>query len=123
MSVLAERLKSEREKRGWTKKYVASKLLGVKGTSTYANYEYGIRDPDTDTLALLAQLYETSIDYLKGVTDDPAPLNNRGKTPIESEKLVNELVRKLGIDISKPGAKEILEDYLRMYVKHHQNNE
>lgn len=121
MSVLWERLKSEREKRGWTKKYVADKLR--KGTSTYANYEYGIRDPDTDTLAMIAQLYETSIDYLKGVTDDPAPLNKTTKDHLESDKKIEALVRKLGIDLTKPGATEILEDYLRMFVKHHQNKD
>lgn len=70
MSVLGDRLKQQREKRGWTKKYVAEKL-GFKGVSTYANYEYGIRDPDTDMLVKMAQLYETTIDYLKGVNDEP----------------------------------------------------
>ncbi|MBB6672587.1 helix-turn-helix domain-containing protein [Cohnella nanjingensis] len=68
MSVLGDRLKLEREKRGWTKKYVSEKL-GFKRVSTYANYEYGIRDPDTDMLVKMAQLYETSIDYLKGISN------------------------------------------------------
>lgn len=122
MSVLAERLKNEREKRGWTKKYVANKLK-LKGTSTYANYEYGIRDPDTDTLVLLAQLYETSIDYLKGMTDDPSPVGNRMKDTVENERVLGELIKKTGIDLTKPGAKEKIEDYLRMYKKHHADND
>lgn len=70
MSVLGDRLKMLREKRGWTKKYAAEKL-NFKGISTYANYEYGIRDPDTDMLVKMAQLYETTTDYLKGVIEDP----------------------------------------------------
>ncbi|MBB6694418.1 helix-turn-helix transcriptional regulator [Cohnella xylanilytica] len=65
MSVLGNRLKTEREKRGWTKKY-ASEKLGLKRVSTYANYEYGIRDPDTEMLAKMAELYETTTDYLLG---------------------------------------------------------
>lgn len=76
MSVLGDRLKKEREKRGWTKSYVAQKL-GLRGVSTYANYEYGIRDPDTDMLVQMAQLYEQTIDYLKGVNDE----DNKGRKP------------------------------------------
>ncbi|MDG0791965.1 helix-turn-helix domain-containing protein [Cohnella ginsengisoli] len=68
--MLGDRLKKEREKRGWTKKYAADRL-GLKQMSTYANYEYGLRDPDTEMLVKLASLYETSTDYLMGSVDDP----------------------------------------------------
>lgn len=118
MSVLGERLKLERERRGWTKRYAASKL-GLKQVSTYANYEYGIRDPDTDMLAEMAQLYETTIDYLKGLSDlkqSPVSTNQSER----NDKLIL-LANKLGIDLSKPGSEEVLEDYLKMYVKHHQS--
>lgn len=117
MSVLGDRLKSEREGRGWTKKFAASKL-GLKQVSTYANYEYGIRDPDTDMLARMAQLYDTTIDYLKGLSDLKQPREESSSSE-QNEKLLR-LVKKLGIDLSKPGSEEILEDYLRMFVKHHQ---
>lgn len=66
MSILSDRLKALREARGWSQTQVA-KELGMKRSSTYANWEYGIRDPDTDTLVKLAQLYEVTTDYLVGV--------------------------------------------------------
>ncbi|KKO51107.1 helix-turn-helix domain-containing protein [Paenibacillus sp. DMB20] len=65
MSVLGDRLKEEREKRGWSQVLVAKKL-GLKRSSTYANWEYGIREPDLDMLQKLADLYEVSIDQLNG---------------------------------------------------------
>jgi transcriptional regulator with XRE-family HTH domain len=65
MSVLGDRLKEEREKRGWSQVLV-SKKLGLKRSSTYANWEYGIREPDLDMLQKLADLYEVSIEGLNG---------------------------------------------------------
>lgn len=66
MSILASRLKMLREKNGWTKTYVAEKL-GIKTLSTYANYEYALREPDNNTLKRIAELYEVSLDFLLGV--------------------------------------------------------
>lgn len=65
MSVLGDRLKEEREKRGWSQVLV-SKKLGLKRSSTYANWEYGIREPDLEMLQKLADLYEVSIEGLNG---------------------------------------------------------
>ncbi|MBU7315650.1 helix-turn-helix domain-containing protein [Paenibacillus oleatilyticus] len=68
MSVLAERLRHLRENKGWSQTYVAERL-GIKRSSTYANWEYGIREPDTETLVKLAQIFEVTTDYLTGASD------------------------------------------------------
>lgn len=68
MSILSERLRTLRENREWPQTYVAQKL-GLKRSSTYANWEYGIRDPDTETLVKLAQLFEVTTDYLTGASE------------------------------------------------------
>ena len=39
----------------------------------YSNYELGKRDIPTDILIKLSQLYNTSVDYLLELTDDPRP--------------------------------------------------
>jgi transcriptional regulator with XRE-family HTH domain len=57
-----------REDRDWSQIYVAQKL-GLKRSSTYANWEYGIRDPDTETLVRLAQLFGVTTDYLTGASE------------------------------------------------------
>ncbi|MBW0437970.1 helix-turn-helix transcriptional regulator [Lactobacillus crispatus] len=69
MSVFSNRLKTLRENAGWTKTYVAT-LLHLPLT-TYANYEYGKREPDIDTIAKISTLFNTSTDYLMGKTDNP----------------------------------------------------
>lgn len=71
MTTLGSRLTYLREKRGWTKTYVAEKL-NIKTVSTYANWEYDLRQPDNDMLVKIAVLFEVSTDYLLGRTDTPA---------------------------------------------------
>ena len=39
----------------------------------YSYYEMGKRDITTDVLLRLADFYATSVDYLLGRTDEPAP--------------------------------------------------
>lgn len=67
--VLAKRLQLLRENRHWTKTDVSKRLK--KTLSTYANWEYGIREPDAENLARIAELYDVSVDYLLGRTDNP----------------------------------------------------
>lgn len=59
---LGKRLKYEREKKNWSQVFVANKL-GITNT-VLSNYERDYRDPDTETLRRLAELYQVSTDYL-----------------------------------------------------------
>lgn len=68
MATLGSRLTYLREKHGWTKTYVAERL-GIKTVSTYANWEYDLRQPDNDMLVKIAELFEVSTDYLLGRID------------------------------------------------------
>lgn len=62
MSAFSERLTALRTKKGWSKTYVA-KLLGIR-MGTYANYEYGSREPDFEVVSKIADLYSVTVDYL-----------------------------------------------------------
>lgn len=42
----------------------------------YFRYEQGYRDLPTDILIRLANLYDTSTDYILGRTDDPRSISN-----------------------------------------------
>ncbi|MGR9527654.1 helix-turn-helix domain-containing protein (plasmid) [Priestia megaterium] len=56
--------------------------IGVKvgmSNTTIANYELGLRNPRKDTLYKLADLYNTSVDYLLGLTDNPHKSSNEPK--------------------------------------------
>ncbi|MBR7188624.1 MAG: helix-turn-helix transcriptional regulator [Clostridia bacterium] len=63
------RIREMREDHDLTQKQVAE-ALGMKQPQ-YFRYEQGYRDFPTDLLIRLADLYNTSIDYLLGRTDDP----------------------------------------------------
>lgn len=65
--IIPERLKYYRTKYGKTQDNIA-KELGIK-QSTYGNYEAGNRTPSIETIAKIADIYETSIDKILGRTD------------------------------------------------------
>ena len=49
-----------------------STYLGMSQPQYY-RYERGYRDTPTHVLIALAKLYDTSVDYILGLTDDPQP--------------------------------------------------
>ena len=49
-----------------------AKTLGMSQTG-YSKYETGENDIPTAILIRLAQFYRTSVDYLLGLTENPAP--------------------------------------------------
>lgn len=69
MSVFSKRLTALRESMNYSKTKLAN-LIGVS-LSTYANWEYGYNDPDMDTLKKLANLLDTTTDFLTGRTSNP----------------------------------------------------
>lgn len=46
----------------------------------YSNYETGKRDIPTDVLIRLSRYYNTSVDYLLGLTDEPTPYHRKDQS-------------------------------------------
>ena len=65
------RLRDLREDKDLPQRCVAQ-LLHVSQT-TYSRYESGVLDIPSGALIALARFYDTSIDYLVGLTDEPTP--------------------------------------------------
>ena len=63
------RIRDLREDNDYTQKYVAKYL--VCDQSLYSKYERGERPIPLEIMVELAKLYDTSIDYLVGLTDNP----------------------------------------------------
>ena len=63
-NVLAKNLRIARIKKSYTQQYVADYLLTSQ--SNIAKYEKGTLEPNVETIGLLAELYEVSIDWLFG---------------------------------------------------------
>ncbi len=72
MMAYYRRIREMREDHDLTQKNLAEKL-GMKQPQYY-RYEQGFRDIPTDILIQLADLYETTTDYLLGRTDNPKPI-------------------------------------------------
>ena len=68
MSVLGQRLKQAREESRYTQ-IVAAKKLGISN-GTLSGYEREYRDPDTDILNKMADLYEVSVEWLMGRSEN-----------------------------------------------------
>lgn len=73
-----KRLRDLREDHDYTQAELAS-ILGISQRG-YSHYEKGDNDIPTEILIHLSQIYETSTDYILGLT------NHRSKKYIRSEK-------------------------------------
>lgn len=66
-----QRIRDLREDNDLTQKQIAE-LLNISQT-TYSRYENGILDVPSSSLIVLAKFYQTSIDYLLGLTNTKTP--------------------------------------------------
>lgn len=69
--IVYSRLRDLRNDKQWPQATIA-KMLGMSQTG-YSKYETGENDIPTAVLLQLADIYHTSIDYLLGRTNNPAP--------------------------------------------------
>ena len=70
-----QRIRDLREDRDLTQSQIAQ-YLNIK-QNTYSRYETNDRAVPLDVLDRLADLYNTSVDYLMGRTDEPMPYVRR----------------------------------------------
>ena len=66
-----QRLRDLREDKDLLQKHIAE-ILNI-AERTYSHYETGERNISVELLITLAKFYNTSIDYLVGLTDEKAP--------------------------------------------------
>lgn len=88
---LPSRLKEQRTKLGLTQKEIADKLH--IGSASYQRYENGTREPKLQTLCELADIFNTSTDYLLGRKEVNVPTKapDSNKKPDKWIKLGNVL--------------------------------
>lgn len=63
------RIRDLREDRDWKQRQLAEYLNCSQ--QVYSNYELGQRDIPTDVLIRLSELYQVSVDYILGLTQNP----------------------------------------------------
>ena len=73
--MLFPRLKDLREDKDLSQQDIAVALHVAQ--NTYSRYERGERNMPLDIIDKLADYYRTSVDYLMGRTDNPAPYERK----------------------------------------------
>jgi transcriptional regulator with XRE-family HTH domain len=102
--MFTKRLKEVRKSLKLTQEEAARKL-GIART-TYSGYETGNAEPDNEILQKIADLYNVSVDYLFGRTDDPTKYNDAATTI----KLIEETAFRWGYRIDDPEFLKILSN-------------
>lgn len=122
MKVLGYRLKLARQHKNMTQMEVAEKL-GISN-GTLSGYERNYRDPDTETLAKLAELYGVSVDWLTGRTDHPSSNVVREKSEEDQIQRISdfyrELAKKYSIDIENPDTRRKLEKLVQLFFQEYE---
>ena len=67
--MIYKRIRDLRDDNDLTQKEVAKRLNCSQ--QAYSNYELGQRDIPTDILIRISALYNASVDYILGISDDP----------------------------------------------------
>ena len=112
--LIRERLAAVRESLG-INMAEAARRLGLSSMG-YLRYERGDRDPSRQIIEVIAQRFGTSVEYLTGKTDDPAPssiLISRDRDPELFDLVMsikdcdgkkrNAVIELLGINGGEPG--------------------
>ncbi|WP_444642680.1 helix-turn-helix domain-containing protein [Caproiciproducens sp. R1] len=69
--LIYNKIRELREDRDWTQQHVADLLFINR--RTYSAYENGVNAISPEILMKLSEIYQTSVDYLLGLTDEKKP--------------------------------------------------
>lgn len=95
--MILSRLTTLRKSKDWSLQDAADQLGIAK--STYAGYESGYRRPSLEAIKLMADLFETSIDYLLGRIDHPTfPAEGEKRESVDPLELTESSLFTLAVD-------------------------
>ncbi|MBC6974895.1 helix-turn-helix transcriptional regulator [Bacillus sp. Xin] len=100
---MLERLSELRKNQKWSLQDTADRLGIAK--STYAGYENGYRLPSLQSLSKIADLFDTSVDYILGRTEYP----QKKIGVVEITKILQDSNHTLSIDGESLSTEEIIE--------------
>lgn len=120
--MLEKRLTLLRKRMKWTQNDMATKLNISR--SAYAGYEIGRRVPEYATLENLADIFEVSIDYLVGRTNEPRQvLSPEARLIIDSLELTDEeIMERINFTVDGiPLTPDIIKDIISYARVKHMN--
>lgn len=111
---MLQRLAELRKNKKWSLQETADRLGIAK--STYAGYESGYREPSLQSLIQMADLFETTVDYILNRTDDTYP-------NINLSELVNQDHQVLSLDEFRVTHEEVIDMIAFIRAKRHVKRE
>ena len=88
MATFATRIKEQRLKHGMTQKDLAEKLN--LSAQTVSLWERGSRKPDWSAQIDLQQVFEVSVDYLSGASDDDTPVKDQTLDSLYRQEILDD---------------------------------
>lgn len=108
MKTIGERLRYAREKKNLKQKQIMDMTRGRINNKTLSGYEHGVSEPDLETLKILSEIYEVSIDWLSGndamIAKESIIINDQARNdvieaynrlPRDKQKLVDDMIKAL----------------------------
>ena len=89
VNIIGARIKYLRVRNGMTQKDLAT-LLNI-GNNTLSQYESGKRVPGDDVKLKIAAIFDVTVDYLLGLTNDPGGVASNSDTSRASPAVVNQI--------------------------------
>ncbi|MBD1373781.1 helix-turn-helix domain-containing protein [Hazenella sp. IB182357] len=118
MKIFGYRLRELREEKGWEQRELKD-IIGVS-QSTLSEYENGKKVPRPDKLKKITEIFDVSVDYMLGKTDEKKPINNNKKQELDLEKIMKMNPHIGGVPISEEDAQmfiDILESYKKRWLR------
>lgn len=115
--MLSERLEQLRKEKNFFQEDLA-KILNVAQT-TISSWEKGRTTPDKDMLILLANLFDVSVDYLLGRSDNKNPSNGlHTKTISDEDGYSIEIKTEIPFEkLSKDNQKELIDNAMEKLIE------
>ena len=119
MNDLGLRLKKIRQARGFTQRSLAKRIN--KSVSAISSYESNMQMPPLDVLMSLAAVFDVSLDYLVGYSNDPS-YSTKSLTGRQKEVL-SLLYAEFSnptevIDTLSPNQVDIIQKLVRVFTEH-----
>lgn len=111
--MFSKRLKYMRKLRNLSQEELGKKINSTKGT--ISNYENEYSTPSNDVLKDLADVLDTTTDYLLGRSDDP-------QLTEKQERMIDEESREI-LDLLNKLPKDMKRHYLELFKAHTENSE
>lgn len=106
MGTIGKRLRKLRKSKKWTLQHVADKL-GLRGHSTYSNWEYDRTEPDGEMLLKLSEIFEVPVSYLLGEEKKSNSID-----PVLMK--IKELAEEKNLDLQDPDTIEMIKKVIEV---------